>query len=312
MRREDRWVAWKRAQRGCGGKPTKMPVSAQTGRVTDATTGRCGAPFELALVRMICDDLDGIGFILGDGWVGVDCDLCRDRQSTLIDWWALEIVRLLNSYTEVSPSGRGIKTIVRGALPPGGCRKGNVELYDHARYFTVTGDHLDSTPEAVNERGSELAALHARIFGQVAARSVDGRPVTEPSTARPADLRERAGQGRIRRVTLDLLDTPGRCGYHSPSEADAAIAAGLIGAGLTESEALALLLDSERGRDHARRKGPRGNLAYWQRTVRHAADFVGPVVELHPDQRVREVPATSPSSFVTPPQTTGDSWRAVS
>jgi hypothetical protein len=70
-------------------------------------------------------------------------------------------------------------------------------------------------------------------------------------------LRESAAGGRIRRATLALLDNTGAGDYDSPTEADAAIAAGLIDAGLTMDEALAMLLDSARGHDAIERKGER-------------------------------------------------------
>src|SRR5207253_2781935 len=96
--------------------------------------------------------------------------------------------------------------------------------------------------------------------------------------------------GRIRRRTLRLLDSTGASGYGSPSEADAALAAGLMAAGLTADEALTLLLDSPRGRDGLARKGERHGLDYWQRTVGHAAQFVGPVVIGAGGRRVRHLP----------------------
>jgi hypothetical protein len=117
------------------------------------------------------------------------------------------------------------------------------------------------------------------------------------------DLRERAACGRIRRATLALLDSTGAAGYQSASEADAAIAAALIGAGLTESEAFSLLTLSARGRDAVERKGSRHAEAYWRRTVTRAADYVGPVLEtdagrrvrrLRPVQRPRGVPLVRP------------------
>ena len=111
------------------------------------------------------------------------------------------------------------------------------------------------------------------------------RPI--PSDAPPGGLRELATRGRIRRSTLALLDCTGAAGYRSASEADAAIAAALIGAGLTEAEALALIVCSARGVDATVRKGPRYAEAYWQRTVAHAADYVGPVLERSGGLRVR-------------------------
>jgi hypothetical protein len=89
------------------------------------------------------------------------------------------------------------------------------------------------------------------------------------------DLRERAARGRIRRATLDLLDLPGGAGYQSPSEADAALAAGLIHAGLTLGEAYMLMRDSPRGQDALLRKGERHGEDYLRRTVTRAGGFAG-------------------------------------
>jgi hypothetical protein len=140
----------------------------------------------------------------------------------------------------------------------------------------------------VEERTDALHTLHRRVFGTDGG-ATPGRPrpgVDErgarawaPCSFTSGDLRARASRGRIRRVTLDLLDSTGPGGYTSASEADAAVAAGLIRAGLTADEALALLLASARGQDAMERKGQRHGLAYLQRTVARAADYVGPVIE---------------------------------
>jgi primase-polymerase (primpol)-like protein len=52
-------------------------------------------------------------------------------------------------------------------LPNGGRRKDalGIEMYDRARYFTVTGNRLPNTPSTIEHRDSELARLHAEIFG---------------------------------------------------------------------------------------------------------------------------------------------------
>ena len=46
------------------------------------------------------------------------------------------------SYTEVSPSGTGVKAFVEAASPGPATRRNKVELYGHGRYFTVTGARL--------------------------------------------------------------------------------------------------------------------------------------------------------------------------
>src|SRR5207244_2269479 len=107
----------------------------------------------------------GPGIVLGDGLVGVDLDHCRDPETGAIEPWALAIVKELASYTEASPSRTGVHVLAHGTLPPGGRRKGRVEMYAEGRYFTVTGQHLAGTPTTIEERTVALAALHARIFG---------------------------------------------------------------------------------------------------------------------------------------------------
>jgi hypothetical protein len=98
----------------------------------------------------------------------------------------------------------------------------------------------------------------------------------------------------IGRRTAALLASTGPAGYQSPSEADAAAAAGLIAAGLTEAEAIAVLQASSRGQDAAWRKGARHVDAYWSRTVTHAAVFVGPISERSAGLRLRAGGRTLP------------------
>ena len=43
----------------------------------------------------------------------------------------------------------------KGELPPGGRRKGAIEMYESTRYFTMTGDHLIGTPKTIEERNLE-------------------------------------------------------------------------------------------------------------------------------------------------------------
>ena len=106
----------------------------------------------------------GIGFVLtGDGIVGIDLDDCRDPSNGAIKNWAKEVIDYLPTYSEVSPSGTGVKLFVRGVLPekfnkryvrPDG--DGEVEIYREGRYFTVTGQRVHGTPDDVCEQPDEL------------------------------------------------------------------------------------------------------------------------------------------------------------
>jgi putative DNA primase/helicase len=106
---------------------------------------------------------DGIGFMLGDDHAGVDCDKCISASGD-IEPWAEEIVRHMNSYSEISPSGTGGKILALGKLPQGRRRTGQLEMYSETRFFTITGNRLPGTPKTVEPRQNELLQLHARIF----------------------------------------------------------------------------------------------------------------------------------------------------
>jgi len=139
------WVAWRYELRlDCKTgelKPTKVPVDAKTGRNASSTNPRTWATFETAWSRHERDGLDGVGFVLTRelGVVGIDIDHCRDPETGVIDDDALAVVREIDSYTEVSPSGTGIRIFALGRLPAGWRKRGRYEVYEHSRYLTVTG-----------------------------------------------------------------------------------------------------------------------------------------------------------------------------
>jgi len=50
--------------------------------------------------------------------------------------------------------------LIEGDLPEGRNRRGHIELYDTARFFTVTGEHVQETPTHMGRRQDALAAIH--------------------------------------------------------------------------------------------------------------------------------------------------------
>ncbi len=161
----DQWAAWCWEKRG--NKWTKPPLNPATGRYARNNDPDTWGSFEAAFWRVRKDRLPGVGFMFhpDDGLTGVDLDNCRDPESGEVEAWALEIVGGLDSYTEVSPSGTGLKVFVHGKLPPGRRRKGSIEVYDRGRFFTATGHRLEGTAAIIKERQVELSGLHRRVFG---------------------------------------------------------------------------------------------------------------------------------------------------
>lgn len=231
LTRPAQWVLWRSEKRD--GKLTKVPyqVGGARASVTDPATW---TTFEKALASVDryrgVVHYDGLGFVLtaADPFVGVDLDHCRDRDTGALVAWAREIVDALNSYTEITPSAEGLRVFVRGALPPGGRKRGDVEMYDRARYLTVTGAHLPGTPTTIKDRTVELAAVHAKFLGAAAAEAADE---SGPAADADADLDDAALLERARRArngaAFSRLWSGDINGYPSPSEADLALSAHL-------------------------------------------------------------------------------------
>ncbi|MGE0419132.1 MAG: DUF3987 domain-containing protein [Acetobacteraceae bacterium] len=173
-----RWVAWRTEVRTGSTKPTKVPKSpcgirdAASTRPDDWGT-RPQAEDAFRSLPPSPEGLGGVGLILGD-WDGiaiggVDLDSCRDPVTGALTDWAMQVLDLLGTYAEVSPSGTGAKAFFvmePGAvdrlrsmklLEPAGFgrsfKRGNggdhppaVEVHLGGRYYAVTDDHLDSTP----------------------------------------------------------------------------------------------------------------------------------------------------------------------
>jgi len=165
IRAFEQWICWREDDRN--GKPTKVPIKpyrtsgTPLASATDSDTWR---EFETALTyhRDSNARTDGVGFVFDSESpiIGIDLDNCRDPDSKEVEPWAAEIIDRINSYTEVSPSGTGIHILVEGVLPAGRNRRGDVEIYDQDRFFTVTGAHLAETPTDVTYRQDAVRAVH--------------------------------------------------------------------------------------------------------------------------------------------------------
>jgi hypothetical protein len=147
MRDAPRWVCWRPELRedpkSGEEKWTEVPVDARTGdnaRTDDPTTW---GTLVFAVRRAKPSSELGIGFMLGDGWLGVDLDGVVDPSTGKItdpevDAW----LATTESYVETTPSKTGLHVIFKGVEIPEWSQnhRGFVEVYARTRYFTVTGD----------------------------------------------------------------------------------------------------------------------------------------------------------------------------
>jgi len=166
------WVPYRMKWNAGAGKFDKIPMNPNTGYNAKSNRPDTWGSFDLAVKRALNRKLGGVGFVFcrDDAYVGIDLDKCID-ESGEVQPWAQAIINALDSYTELSPSGKGYHIIGRGKLPPRGRRNGQVEMYDRGRFFTVTG--LVSGSGVLRDIQEELDKLHRELFKK--SRSTSGR-----------------------------------------------------------------------------------------------------------------------------------------
>ncbi|MCU4975434.1 hypothetical protein OB955_22340 [Halobacteria archaeon AArc-m2/3/4] len=234
----EQWICWRIKDRN--GKATKVPIVPGTGEYASATDPKTWRPFDEALEYLEDGDAAGIGFVFteDDPFVGIDLDDCRDPETGSPSTDAREIIVELDSFTEVSPSGTGYHVIVRGSLPGDRSRRGSVEMYETARFFTVTGDHVDATPARVRERSASLEAVYNEYIAETESSAEPGQQTldadhdsagdvnTGTSSQQPTledeELLEKA-RSASNGEKFDRLWRGSTTGYESQSEADMAL-----------------------------------------------------------------------------------------
>ena len=234
----EQWLCWRAEKRD--GKQTKIPVDPASGAFASTTDPDTWSDFSSARERVTSPETEavGVGFVFTDDdpIVGVDLDDCRITETGKTREWASDIVDRLDSFTEISPSGTGYHVLVEGTLPEGRNRKGDVELYETARFFTVTGDHVEGTPENIRERKQSLQAVHREYVASTDdndtesrssesdAATVDDDTEATPTAASLSDqqLLQRA-KNAANGEKFSRLWRGNTAGYESHSEADMAL-----------------------------------------------------------------------------------------
>lgn len=220
LRERPQWVCWKYEQREEGKKPTKIPYSPRTATKAAVDDPHTWASFDEGVATFQASDFDGIGFVLtaDDPFVFIDFDKPLDeaqmeRHNRLYD--------ALETYTELSPSGTGYHKIAFGRLPPTGRKREQIELYDRARYMTMTGNVVGDCCE-IRDCNEFVNALWRDMGAAVASTNGFDAPASEDDAAIVARTFSASYGAKAR----DLYE--GRWQQHfpnrdGPSEADLAL-----------------------------------------------------------------------------------------
>ena len=109
------WTLWKTINRA--GKLTKVPFRI-TGNEGDSSDPSAWSNYTEVVEAYQRGGYDGIGFTFDvlDPYAGVDLDHCISEDGSILPK-AKAILDKLNSYSEISPSGKGIKIFLKAKNP---------------------------------------------------------------------------------------------------------------------------------------------------------------------------------------------------
>lgn len=272
LREVAQWVVWSwtwnpKKNKGAGG--WDKPPLQTNGHNANVNNPDTWTTFDEALRAAQSGKFDGIGFVLTveDPFAGFDLDKCVIEG--VVEPWAERIIKQMQTYTELSPSGKGIRILFTGELPSGRRRTGRFECYDSARYLTVTGAAVhEATP--LPDRTEAAAAVHARVFA--VAKPVVEAPLREQGPTERLnsltgdDLIARARNARNGDKFSNLYDGNWQSHHSSQSEADLALCSNLAfwtGKDAAEIDRLFRLSGLMRPKWNERR----GETTYGERTI---------------------------------------------
>jgi hypothetical protein len=155
LRTRRQWLLWRFEQSEGDKKPRKMPYyisgKRRTGEQGSDDDRSALTGFDEICAASATGRYSGIGFAFlpGDGLIGIDIDGAIDLETGEISERAAKIIQACASYTEYSPSRKGVHIIVAGDSETFKSNDIGVEVFCGRQYFTVTGARFSGTPTDV-------------------------------------------------------------------------------------------------------------------------------------------------------------------
>jgi predicted P-loop ATPase len=164
------WLLWRFEAKEGQAKPGKIPYYVMGGR----RTGDQGSEKDrirlatLAVARRAYEKggWSGIGFAFlpDDGLIGIDIDGALNAQTGDPTVRCKSIIDACASFTEISPSGKGVHIIVAGQTTTNKSNDIGLEVFCGKQFFTFTAKRFPGTPtEVMPITDKVLSKLHATI-----------------------------------------------------------------------------------------------------------------------------------------------------
>ena len=269
LKDQPRWAPWKAVYNEKRGKFDKIPHRADVpeyGLSTAAPERWFTFAAALGTYEREQPFFAGVGYVMthAHGVVGIDLDDCVAEGT--ITPWALEVVAALDSYTEVSPSGNGLRVFCLGAATDWTNHQVGIEVYGGSapRFLTITGSHLINTPLELKPLAEgvmrDLQGRYGRDVRKVEVEAVDLPELLDDILLPDLDSLELPYTAR------DFLTSGEHRGDRSGDLHASAVA--LYQAGLSDDEVLSVLAANpfamEVALDHRRQDTERALVYLWK------------------------------------------------
>jgi hypothetical protein len=272
------WVCWRLET--IDGKKTKVPYSPRTGFKASVTNPKEWSDYNTAIAAAgNGKGYSGIGFVLtkNDPYFIIDLDDPKGNAEVIERQKRIE--EAFDTYSEVSPSGKGLHIIGKGAIHSG-TKRNCVEIYSAERYFTMTGNTFKNKPIA--ERHNLANLLWEELTGNGGGNNIDLKVVSEPERYKDDIIYNLASQAENGQKFVDLWNGYWQKYYTDPNlkkgscnEADFALINILSFYSRNVTQIRRMFLQSALGRrEKAQRK------AYVDHMIQRSFDNASPMINL--------------------------------
>lgn len=180
------WVCWQAGKPRSNGKISKIPINPHTGKAAKVNTLATWGTFDQAYQYFLAhNNIQGLGFVFTDGYVGIDLDDCFLANGK-VKPAAEKILNTIHTYTETSQSLTGLHLIAQGVRPEqiskistgGGGEKMDIEVYETGRFFAITGNVFFNRTQ-INQ--VDLRPFYQEFFQ----RAIQAKNANTPNTSTP-------------------------------------------------------------------------------------------------------------------------------
>ncbi len=223
-----RWVGFRlEPDEKNNGKLRKVPLNVHNGKGARSNDPGTWSDYETAKAVSARCGYSGVGFMFKkeDGYVGIDLDHCYDPGTGTFTETARAILSRQNTYMEFSPSGEGVHLFFKGRKPEGPSKntENGVEMYDSARYFTVTENQVPGSLDTVAEALPDTLPWIQETF--LAAKKSAGKKKKQAAGGKLSDedVLKKAMAAQNGKEFTALWEGNWQHQYPSQSEADMAL-----------------------------------------------------------------------------------------